>query len=84
MTNILINIERLKQLIKEFSLERVQKQGAVFNIAKLDWINGFYLRQLSSESLAEKCLPFLIGANLLEIDKESQPRQLLELEKNAL
>lgn len=55
----------LQQLIKEFSLDRIQKGGAVFNIQRLDWINGFYIRQKSLEKLAELCLPYLIGAGLL-------------------
>ncbi len=40
-------IYSLPSLIKEFSLERVQKGGAVFNINRLDFLNGFYIRQRS-------------------------------------
>ena len=46
-------------LISEFSLERVQKAGAVFDIHKLDWLNGNYIRSLDIEELTEKCIPFL-------------------------
>ncbi|MEK9135451.1 MAG: glutamate--tRNA ligase [Patescibacteria group bacterium] len=42
-------IYSLDELIKSFSLKRVQKSGAIFNIQKLDYLNGFYIRQLSSE-----------------------------------
>ncbi len=35
----------LDELVKEFSLERVGKSGAVFNIEKLDWLNAHYLRK---------------------------------------
>jgi glutamyl-tRNA synthetase len=69
----------LAGLIKEFSLARVQKSGAVFNEARLDWINGFYLRSLSPENLTTKCLPFLIDSDLVEVAKESLPAQLLDL-----
>jgi glutamyl-tRNA synthetase len=34
----------LEELVKEFSLERVGKSGAVFNIDKLDWMNFQHLR----------------------------------------
>ncbi len=67
----------LKSLIKEFSLERVQKSGAVFNQPRLDWFNGFYIRNLSPNNLAEKCLPYLIKNNLIKIVKESAPLQLI-------
>ena len=34
----------LDQLVKEFSLERVGKSGAVFNVEKLNWLNFQHLR----------------------------------------
>ncbi len=34
----------MKELIEEFSLEKVQKSGAVFNIEKLKWYNKEYLK----------------------------------------
>ncbi|MDO8601223.1 MAG: glutamate--tRNA ligase [bacterium] len=52
-------IYSLASLVKEFSLEKVQKGGAVFNIKRLDFLNGFYIRQRSPEKLAELCLPYL-------------------------
>jgi nondiscriminating glutamyl-tRNA synthetase len=52
-------IYSLPSLIKEFSLQRVQKGGAVFNIKRLDFINSFYIRQKSVEKLTELCLPYL-------------------------
>jgi len=39
----------MEELIKAFSLERVQKGGAVFNTEKLDWINKKHLDKLSHE-----------------------------------
>jgi glutamyl-tRNA synthetase len=35
----------LEDLVKEFTLERVGKSGAVFNIEKLDWLNFEHLRK---------------------------------------
>ncbi|HEY6950972.1 MAG TPA: glutamate--tRNA ligase, partial [Bacteroidota bacterium] len=34
----------LEQLVKEFSLDRVGKSGAVFNVEKLNWLNFQHLR----------------------------------------
>lgn len=59
-------IYSLSSLIKEFSLERVQKGGAIFNIKRLDFLNGFYIRQRSKEKLTELCLPYLIEEGLIE------------------
>lgn len=49
----------MDELIDRFSLDRVQKGGAVFNIEKLDWLNGQYLRLKSPEELGELILPYL-------------------------
>ncbi len=46
-------------LIKEFSLEKVQKAGAIFDIKKLDWMNGEYIRQKSPPELLELASPYL-------------------------
>ncbi len=54
----------LKELEKEFSLEKVQKAGAVFNLQRLDFINGLYIRQKSPTALVKLCAPFLPEHNL--------------------
>ncbi len=41
-------------LVESFSLERVVKSGAIFNIEKLEWMNGIYIRGLKPEGLAER------------------------------
>lgn len=41
----------LEELIHEFSLERVGKSGAVFNVEKLDWMNAQHLRRKSDAEL---------------------------------
>jgi glutamyl-tRNA synthetase len=41
----------LEELIERFSLEGVNKAGAVFNIEKLNWLNAEHLRKKSLEDL---------------------------------
>ena len=48
-----------EELVRYFTLERVGKTPAVFNIEKLDWMNGVYIRKLSIDELTERVLPFL-------------------------
>ncbi len=48
-----------EEIIQEFSLERVQKAGAVFDLQKLDWMNGEYIRKKSAAELTKLCLPYL-------------------------
>ena len=49
----------MEELIDRFYLDRVQKGGAVFNLEKLDWFNGAYIRKKSPEELGELILPYL-------------------------
>jgi len=46
----------MQELTEYFSLERVNKAGAVFNREKLDWMNGMYLRNLSEDEFLEMAL----------------------------
>jgi glutamyl-tRNA synthetase len=48
-----------QQLIDSFSPERIGKTGAVFNIEKLDWMNGVYIRGLPIDDFTRRALPFL-------------------------
>lgn len=56
----------LEELGKEFSLEKIQKGGAIFNIEKLNWFNGHYIRQMDINKLAELCIPYLISNKLIK------------------
>src|SRR5688572_16723157 len=47
------------ELIERFTLERVGESPATFDYAKLDWMNGVYLRALSTEEYAESLLAYL-------------------------
>lgn len=38
-----------EELVQFFSLERVQKGGAAFDIKKLEWLNGEYIKKLDPE-----------------------------------
>jgi len=62
-------------LIKEFSLDNVQKSGAIFNIKKLDSLNGFYIRQKPIDKLVELCKPYLPKASKEELKKAIAPYQ---------
>ena len=66
------DIFNLDNLIKEFSLDRVQKGGAIFNIQRLDWINGHYIRNMDINHLTRLCLPHLLKTDLIEAAEENE------------
>lgn len=61
----------LADLIKEFSLERVQKGGAVFDIQKLDWLNGEYMKNISAEEIYAKLVQLYKDNPEMTADKEN-------------
>ncbi|MCZ2077256.1 MAG: glutamate--tRNA ligase [Bryobacterales bacterium] len=57
----------LDELTRRFSLDRVQNAGGVFSYDKLKWMNGVYIRRLSTDDLEARLRPFLVAAGL-EVD----------------
>ncbi|MBI1888393.1 MAG: glutamate--tRNA ligase [Candidatus Spechtbacteria bacterium] len=79
-----------EEITEQFSLERVQKSGAVFNIEKLDWMNGQYIRKTPIDELTKLSLPYLASeGKKSEIDGkksdfEEFARQIVALEQLRL
>ena len=48
----------LDELKKVFTAERLNKSPAIFDITKLTWMNGCYIRALSAEKFHELALPY--------------------------
>lgn len=74
----------LEKLIVEFSLERVAKNPAVFDLEKLRWINGMYIRGCTIEKLVELALPFLRQAGYVSENPSSEEMKWMELVMTAL
>ena len=55
----------IDELIKEFSMERVAKNPAVFDIDKLNWINQHYMRQLDDEAFFAAAKPHMLAAGYM-------------------
>jgi glutamyl-tRNA synthetase len=47
------------ELVERFSLERVGSSPATFDYAKLDWMNGMYLRALAPDEYADRLVAYL-------------------------
>jgi glutamyl-tRNA synthetase len=48
----------VEELIKKFSLDRVQRSGALFDERRLLWMNGAHIRSLAPDELAKRAEPF--------------------------
>ncbi|MCF0112056.1 MAG: glutamate--tRNA ligase, partial [Erysipelotrichaceae bacterium] len=72
-------IYSLKELEQVFSISRISKSGAIFDIEKLKWMNGIYIRNLTLEQFHELALPYYKqvitrDVDLMELSKALQPR----------
>ncbi len=67
----------MEDLIKYFTIEKINKASAVFSYDKLDWYNGVYIRKKSPEELLELGKPFIIKADLLTEDEIEANRDYL-------
>lgn len=74
----------LDQLIDEFRVENINKSGAVFDLTKLDWLNGLYIRKMSDEDLLGKVRPHLGIVPKLENYPEKFLLAVVGLEKERL
>jgi glutamyl-tRNA synthetase len=59
------------ELIDNFSIKRIQKSGAIFDIKKLDWMNSQYIKKLSIEELLD------ISSDFISNDFDISDRQKL-------
>ncbi|MDD3652710.1 MAG: glutamate--tRNA ligase [Desulfotomaculaceae bacterium] len=55
----ILSMEELKQ---QFSLEKVAKSPAVFDVDKLNWLNGYYIRQSPIKRITDLAISYLENA----------------------
>lgn len=54
------------ELVEKFTLEKISKNPAIFDVQKLEWMNGVYIRELPDHELAKRALPLMVQAGLLD------------------
>jgi glutamyl-tRNA synthetase len=58
------------EMSESFDWSRVNTVGPVFDLDKLAWLNGHYIRELPAEDLAARLVPFLTSAGLYDASPE--------------
>jgi nondiscriminating glutamyl-tRNA synthetase len=75
-----------EDLIKTLNEKGLHKAGAVFDYKKLDWINGYYIRQKDDTEIYELCKPYLtnyLNANNCDADDEKL-KKIVIVEKERM
>lgn len=52
-------IMSLPEMEKSFDLKKMRLSGAAFDLVKLDWMNGEYIRKMSDEEFAKRLMEYL-------------------------
>jgi len=68
-----------EEIIDQFRLERVTRANPVFDIAKLNWINAHYIRQLPLEKIVALSTPYLIKEGLITEEETEKKKEWLSL-----
>lgn len=58
-----------EQTVRSFSLEKVAKTSAIYDINKLIWMNGQYMTFCDIDTLTRQALPFFVSKGLLSSDE---------------
>jgi glutamyl-tRNA synthetase len=61
------------ELIRHFDLSGVNSSPARFSYERLDWMNGYYIRQLDTPGLAARLVPFMVAAGFDVTDASLMP-----------
>ena len=67
------DVMTLDTIRDNFTLERVGKPAAIFDLEKLQWMNGVYIRQMEIDDLADRMTPFLereYSADMLPVGRD--------------
>lgn len=59
----------LEELIKDFDYHRISKSPAVFDIVKLRWMNGEYIKAMDFDKYLEIAMPYIDEAVKSDVDK---------------
>ncbi len=70
----------LDELIKEFDYHNVSKSPAVFDIVKLKWMNGEYIKAMDNDKFYEMAMPYVDEVITKDLDK----KKILDLVKTRI
>jgi glutamyl-tRNA synthetase len=74
-----LEVFTFEEFSKDFDWRKVNPVGPIFDLKKLDWLNGVYIRQLGVGELASRLLPYLESDGVLSAN--ASLGELARLEK---
>lgn len=74
----------LDELVKNFNPQKISKAPATYDVKKLRWINGHYIKKLDIDALEKITLPHLKEAYDLTNKTDEWVRELISLYQNHI
>jgi glutamyl-tRNA synthetase len=74
----------IDEMVREFSFTRIHLGGPVFDLQKLDWINGMYMRQLTPADLAQRLQEQVIQPKVQRLTDAAYLHDMLPLLQERL
>jgi len=74
----------LDEMVEAFSLDRIAKNPAVYDVEKLKWMNSHYIREMDNEKLLNLLIPYLKKAGYIDNEKVRENYDRLLLMVSAL
>ncbi len=65
------------EMSAEFAWSRVNVVGPIFNLDKLNWLNGHYIRALSVDDLADRIVDQLTRSGTLSVEPTEREREIV-------
>ena len=72
----------LDDLIVDFRIQEVHKAGAIFDSAKLDWINNHHLAALSFDDFKDRLIPFLSSVGI-DLEQKQNSKEIIEAMRSS-
>jgi len=70
----------LPELVKAFDYRKINKSPSVFDIVKLKWMNGEYIKKMDDEAFYEMAMPYVDEVVKKDLDK----KKILDLVKTRI
>mgnify|MGYP002621097707 CR=1 FL=1 len=71
----------MDEVIQAFNIQHVHKGGAVFDVEKLKWLNGEYLRKMDENDFAKKALALLEDADIPEFNQATGAKLIPQIKE---
>ncbi len=70
-------VATFEEFVEHFSWDKVNTTGPVFDVKKLDWLNGHYIRTLDAEELSERIVEYAVAAGQLSGPPDRDQQDML-------